>query len=251
MNSKQSFLSICFGVVVFFFGTLSVFAQADELILIELPNGFKGTFKTGNQTLKVDSSADADKSFETRITNSEGQLLAAARYVDNFVTVTVAGVSMRFRKDSSGRGPVEGFSQADQEKLATFAKSNESATLRKMVNEIIKRRTANGSADLKGFLIISLMLGDGPGFPLATVKVQNNNRNFRCRYPKATIVLASYSSPLPMFFAESARKGTSFICNESNCCGCCGVGCLGCSGCYTSACYQHDLCVDLYGHQRA
>jgi hypothetical protein len=248
---QAKFSTVCFSVIVVIFGTLSGFSQADELKLFDVANGFNGSFKSGNQILKIDSWVDVDKSFETKITHSEGHVIAEVRYRNNLVTVTVDSVTIRFRKDDNtgGLGPVEGFSKSDQERLATYIKSNEASILRKMVSEIIKERRSDRSTSLKGVLIISLMLGeDGPGFPMSAAKVQKVEKNDNCRQPEANFVLASYSSPLPKIFFESARKGTNLECNETNCCGCCGAGCLGCTGCYTSACYLHDLCVDLYGH---
>lgn len=157
-------------------------------------------------------------------------------------------MTLQFRTDngSLASGYVEKLSQKNQEKFEAYLVSEESVVVRKMILEIIRQRTNSKPANLKGVLIISLVLGDGPGFPNQTGKKKSGVT--KCADPKGFQIYASYVSPTVQYFKSQPAVASLLECNTSNCCGCCGVGCLGCTGCYTSACYVHDLCVDLYGH---
>lgn len=229
-------------------GTIAIFAQADELNLKDVPNGFKGTFKSGNQTIIVDSSEAADRSLQTKITNSEGLLLVEAIYQNDLVTITVSDVVIKFRtdKESIASGNFERLSQTNQEKLEAYSRSKESGVVRRMILEIVKQRGTGKSFAMKGIVLISLVLGDEPGFPNQMGK--NKDEAVKCTKPKGDFIFASYVSPTASIFPNSARGPNTLVCDSSNCCGCCGVGCWGCTGCYTGACYAHDTCVDQHGH---
>ena len=62
--------------VLFVLATTVAVAQEDELVLTDVPNGFKGTFRSGNHTLQIDSRVGVDKSLRQN-TNSEGHVALA------------------------------------------------------------------------------------------------------------------------------------------------------------------------------
>ena len=251
-NSLQLYVGI---LVLLTNSTFAVFTQTDQLSLQDVPNGFRGTFKSANQILTINSSEAADKSLLTKITNSEGRLVVETIYRNNLVTVTVSGVTIRFRtdKESIAAGYFDQLSRPDQEEFEAFRVSDESRILRLMILDIIKQRASGKPASLKGILIISLVLGDGPGFP-SEVGFKKN-KDAKCNPPKGLMVFASYLSPKASKTSPKATKLTNskvgantMVCDASTCCGCCGWGCSGCTGCYTGACYAHDSCVDQNGH---
>ena len=147
-------------------GCLSICAQTDELALKETSNGFTGTYKSGSQILRVDSSEAADRSLVLKVTSPDGSLVTELTYNNKLVTVTIAAVTIRFRtdKESVESGYFDPLSQSDQAKFEAYRTSEESRVLRKMIIDIIKQRTSTNAASLKGILIISLVLGDGPDF---------------------------------------------------------------------------------------
>jgi len=226
-------------------GTFSILAQVDELNLTDVPNGFKGTFRSGNQTLTIDSSQAEDRSLRTKVTNPTGNLVVQAVYSNNLVTVTLSDVSINFRidRESIASRHFEPLSASQQARLAAFLVSDESHTIGKMFLEIIKKRAGTKPGSLKGILIISLIMGDGPGFPTETAQKRGKAAN--CSQPKVLQVFAAYA---PKKKSTNPQASAEIVeCNEANCCGCCGPGCGGCTGCYTTGCLLHDVCVDTYG----
>jgi hypothetical protein len=225
--------------------SFAAFSQAGELILTDLSNGFKGTFKSGNQALAIDSTQAEDRSLRTTVTNSAGTLVVQALYSSNLVTVTVSDISIKFRidRESIVSRRFEPLSPIDQARLEKYLDSDESRIIRKMFLEIIKSRAGTKPSSLKGILIISLIMGDGPGF--SGEVVQTNSKPTKCSQPKVLQIFAAYAAPKKTTDIKPFSK--ILECNETNCCGCCGPGCGGCTGCYTTACLLHDICVDTYG----
>lgn len=167
MDRLNKSILVYFGLLVLVTASaVSVIAQPDNLVLVDIPNGFKGTYKSADETWTIDASEAADRSLRTKIATSTGGVVAEVLYFENLVTVTLSGISISFRTNPARY--VEPLSQANQEKFEAFRVSEESRLLRTMFKEIIKRREASKPSYLKGILIMSMVLGDGPGFASST-----------------------------------------------------------------------------------
>lgn len=222
-------------------------AQDTKLKLNSIPNGFSGEYQSGDARLLVESHSPAPDYTLSRIKTPEKRILAETIRNKEVVTVTLSDVTLTFHLDKESRAEKKSarLSTLDEEKLERFGLSEESAAVRKLIAELIVRRADVDPASIKGFIVIAMVLGDGPG----TKDIAQAKAN--CDAPRLVQMYASYRSdtrpsnePLRNHkFVTASSTGSPVV----NCMGCCGPSCWGCDGCYTAACWQHDSCVGQHG----
>lgn len=215
-------------------------AKLGDVNLRPVLDGFRGEYNAGKQELLIEPWGSNSELLVSRILNSTGQIIVEAVQVPGSVTVRVTEVTLTItmNRTDPGKSTASELSEWDRRKLEEFSRSDASAAVREVLASIIRQKSRDRRAQIMGFLMIAMVLGDGPGAP----DVQQSSR--RCISPK--FVYASYLVPSlqldtqPIFL----RAGKSTM---DDCLGCCGPGCWGCTGCYTSACLAHDVCVGEYG----
>lgn len=220
-------------------------AQTSELKLQSAQNGFTGEYTSGNTKLFVEYQAPTTDSSVSRIQNSDRQTLAETIRDKDTVTVKITDVTIAYY---IGKGNLDNvrspeLSEAETQKLEAFSLSEQSAHIRKLIVELIKQKASADSVQLKGFVVIAMFLGDGPGAPEELQSKTN------CNSPKLVQMYASYRPQNQLY----RKVKHSNVANKTNtavdqCHGCCGPGCWGCTGCYTSACAAHDTCVAERGY---
>lgn len=219
-------------------------AQVVELKLQSTPDGFFGEYKEEGTTLFTELYTSNDYSV-SRIQTSDKQTIVESVRDKNIVTVKISDTTLTFYIDQEA---LEGkkttsLSESDEQNLEGFSTSKKSAPVRRLIAELIKQRATNEAERLKGFVVIAMVLGDGPGAP------DNLQAKANCKSPKLVQMYASYrpqNQPKAMQSKLAQRNNNSTVNNL--CYGCCGPGCWGCTGCYTAACAEHDYCVERYGY---
>lgn len=218
--------------------TTDSIAQVSELKLQTRQNGFSGVFTTEeNKKLLVEYQSSTSDSFISRIQTSDGQTLAEAVRDKDVITVTVKDVSLNFYLDKEKRKQRPETSEEDKQKLKKYKLSKEFAPVRKLIAELIRQYAGSEKEQLKGFVIMSMVLGDGPGAPDASQAKAN------CSSPKLVQMYASYRQQSQPKITNKLIAGKSVSSNLDQCFGCCGAACWGCTGCWTGACAAHDECV--------
>lgn len=228
-------------------GTNSM-AQDEKLKLKSVPNGFSGEYDSSDARLLVDSHSPADDYTLSRIRTPDKRILAESIRNKDVVMVTLSDVTLTFHLDKKSRAEKKSakLPTPDEEKLERFALSEESAAVRKLIAELIVQRASADPSSIKGFVVIAMVLGDGPGTP------NNLQARASCDRPRLVQMYASYRSdtrpsnePLRNHkLVTASSTGSSVV----NCMGCCGPSCWGCTSCWTGACLQHDWCVSQNGY---
>lgn len=169
---------------------IEISAQTSELKLLSGQNGFSGEYASGNTKLFVDYQflPMMDRSV-SRIQNLSGKSVVESTREQNVIEVKIADVSIIFKMDEKNpeRSKPSELSRADTQKLKEFRLSNESAHVRTLIGEFIKRKAEIGTGRLKGFLTIAMVLGDGPGVP------DRLQSKVNCSSSKLIQTYASYS----------------------------------------------------------
>lgn len=222
---------------------IEAIAQTSELKLQSKQNEFTGEYTAGNTKLFVELRASADDSTISRIQNYNKQTLVESIREKEVVTVKINDVTITYYMNAKNpeKSRASELSDADAQKLKKFSLSEESAYVRKLIAELIKQKAGTEVGQLKGFVTIAMILGDGPGAPEELQSKAN------CSSPKLIQMYASYRSQSQTKVQHSnvANKTSSVV---NDCQGCCGAGCWGCTGCYTNACDAHDNCVVIWGY---
>lgn len=225
------------------FNSINTVAQTPELNIRSVKNGLRGEYKSGNKKLFVEHRVPTTDFSVSRIQNSNKQTIVETVFDKNVVTVKVKDVTLVFHLDKKNyeNSKISELSEADVEKLRKFSLSEESAPIRKLIAELIKQKTGTEVGQLKGFVTIAMILGDGPGAPEELQSKAN------CSSPKLVQMYASYRSQSPQKIQQSNAANTTNS-TANDCWGCCGAGCWSCTGCWTNACSQHDTCVVVWGY---
>jgi hypothetical protein len=156
------------------------------------------------------------------------------------VTVKITDVTVTFRldKENPENSKASELSKADIAKLKKFSLSEESAPIRKLIAELIKQKANAEVGQLKGFVAIVMVIGDGPGTP------ENLQSKTNCNSPKLIQMLASYREQSQPKVVKSNLANNEN--STANSCYCCGLGCA--CICWTPQCVVHDVCVEQNGY---
>ncbi len=218
-------------------------AQTSELKLQSKQNGFTGEHTSGNTKLFVKYQAVTADSTISRIQNSNKQTLVESIREKDVITVKINDVTITYYMDAKNpeKSKASELSDADTQKLRKFSLSEESASVRKLIAELIRQKAGTEVGQLKGFVTIAMILGDGPGAP------EELQSNANCKSPKLIQMYASYRpQSQPKVQPSNVANKTSAV--VGGCQGCCGPSCWGCTGCWTGACDAHDTCVEIWGY---
>lgn len=248
-----------------------------QLTLEDTETGFTGEYESGAPTLLVEYDAESAESTVSKITNSSNQTIVESLREDNVVTVTIDGITITITMDSDDPedSTISSLSPMHAIALEAFRTSEGSGPVRELIIELLKQKSSEPT-ELRGFYVIAMILGDGPGAP---AEDDSEEAKTNCSDPKLVQMYASYNLQSPQnpnlqspqklgpqsqqkFGLQHEQKSnlqnqeqpkdsnvfttTTSIVNR--CMGCCGAGCWGCTGCYTGACYAHDVCVGDWGY---
>ncbi len=233
MIQKQIAFSILVFVIFLLTATTSK-AQNSSLRIQTTLHGFSGLFTTeDNRQIFFEFRLQSPKSFSSRIETLAGQLLAETVLNNDVVTVTLKDVNLPVYLDPTRRKQRPPLSMEDRQRLRDYQQSDQFVPVRQLITELILREQISRQ-QLKGFVAISMILGDRSGPP-------NSSQAKRvCPMPNATQALA-FGGPTKEAKAVGAKNHQKATVDQ--CYGCCGFACWGCGGCFTGACAAHDQCV--------
>jgi len=149
-------------------------AGAQTLSSENTQNGFTGEYGTGTSKLLVEFQVLAQDSTVSRVKDSGGKTFVESTRQGNVITVKIKDVIQTIQMDQSQpeNGSVSELSESDLQKLETFRLSPESENVRKLIIELIKQKGNTHKEQLKGFMVMAVVMGDGPGGGLQA----NSNR---------------------------------------------------------------------------
>lgn len=214
-----------------------VSAQGQTLTLQNTQNGFTGEYGTGSAKISAEYQVIAADSTISRIKDSANKTIAESVRDKDVVRVKIQDVILTINMDNQNvdNSTSSELSESDRKKIETFRLSAESGNVRKLIIELMKQKVGAEKAQIKGFIVIATLIGDGPGTPAGTQAKSNHTG------PKPMWLhtgLEGYSS-------AKSNKISNFN-SKIQACYCCGVGCE--CFCYTGACVAHDVCVDKHGY---
>lgn len=210
----------CFIFVAFSSGELA--AQVGDIKLKRVQDGIKGEYLVGPQKLLIEHRDSNSEHLVSRILDSTGQIVVAAIQVPGSVTVMVTDVTLTITVNrlEPEKSTVSELSEGDRRRLEEFSRSDASIAVREVLANILQQNDPDQGALRMGFLVIAMVLGDGPGAP----NVQQSAR--RCRTPKrvsATFLATSSRVDAHPIFMRTHYSATD------DCLGCCGPACWGCT----------------------
>jgi hypothetical protein len=125
------------------------------LVLTATEDGFNGAYVLDGKTYPIENHV-MEKSFRTRITRPDGRLLIGTSKEGEVISVSLPTGELRL--NSAKPGP---FSIEETKAIEDFVKSDDAVVVRRILYEVIKKRSTEKPSLLGGFRVIAMLLGDG------------------------------------------------------------------------------------------
>jgi hypothetical protein len=228
--------------------------QSTDISLTPAADGFSGTYQTDSDTVSIETHQPTKGHSVSRIQHADGRIVMEATHNKTILEIRFSDVKITMDMATK---KIVGMSDVDKERLSEFLQSDDAALARKIIAKLLKQRANENKADVYGFIIMGMMLGDGKpaaGSPqskaeslsnamtvFVTHRFQHNPRKAEFRRACLEANARRNSGTLNVAFQLPAGFG------GGGCNGCCGGGCSTCSGYYTFECLTHDNCVSQAG----